>query len=184
MKASNNSLAILLAMAIIASVSGTWLSVSFMDTITGAATTTGTVKLEVNTTTACSDIDSTINLGNITRGNYNRSEEITVPDFIVLENTGNVGQNITGYSTDDLFITETAPTQNWTMQCNETESGTCVTGFKIINNSVGAAEILVSDLAFAAATDEMNVSVNATVPIGEGSGMKSGTITFICTFTG
>jgi len=158
-----------------------------MDTITGAAVTTGTIKLEVNASTSCTATDSTINLGNITRGNYNRSEEIDgTPDtdFVVIENNGNVLLNITGYSTSDLFDSSAAPTQNWTMQCNVSQSGTCVNGFKIINSSVGTAETLVNDLVTIAATDEMNVSVNATVPIGESSGMKTGTITFVCTYSG
>ena len=183
MKISNNSLVILLAVAIIVSITGTIVSVSFMDAITGAATTSGTTLLEVNVTVSCSATDSSINLGNITRGNYNRSEEITIPDFIVIENTGNVLENLTGYSTENLFISSVAPTQNWTMQCNSTQSGTCVTGFKIINASSATAETIISNLNYAAATDEFNISVNATVPVGESAGMKSGTITFLCTYS-
>ncbi|MBT3690821.1 hypothetical protein HOG16_01095 [Candidatus Woesearchaeota archaeon] len=184
MKVSNNSLAVLLTLAVVASISGTWFSVSFMDGITGAATTTGTVKLEVNYSTSCSATDSTINLGNISRGSSNWSESVTDYDFIVIENTGNVIQNVSGYATEDLFEMISAPTNNWTMQCNASQSGTCVTGYRIINASIGTAEYLVNNLAYATATDEFNVSVNATVPVDESSGMKTGTLTFVCIYSG
>lgn len=184
MKVSNNSLVILLALAVVASISGTFVSVSFMDAITGAATTTGTVKLEVNYSTACSATDSVINLGNITRGSLNWSESVTGYDFIVLENTGNIGINISGYATEDLFDSSAAPTNNWSMRCNASQSGTCIKDFRIINASEGTAETIVADLEYATATDEMNVSVNATVPVGESSGLKTGTITFVCLFSG
>jgi len=184
MKISNNSLVVLLTLAIVASISGTLVSVSFMDSFTGAATTTGTVKLEVNASISCTSTDNVINLGNISRGEYNFSESVTGTDFIVIENNGNSILNISGYATEDLFESSSAPTNNWTMQCNASQSGTCTTGFRIINISAGAAELIVYDLSNAIATDEINVSVNATVPVGESSGMKTGTLTFICTYSG
>ena len=181
MKISNNNLTILLLLAIVASISGTWVSLTFMDSITGAATTTGTTSLTVNATIACSATDSTANLGILERGKNNNSEKKN--DFLVIENTGNVPQNISGYSTESLFDSDAAPTRNWSMHCNATQSGTCRTVYRKINATQGTAETLVLNLVSAAATDELTAGVNATVPAQESSGAKSGTITFYCVST-
>jgi hypothetical protein len=181
MKVSNNSLAVLLAVAIVASVSATWFSVSFMDTITGAATSdTGTTTLTVDAETSCLTIDGTVALGNLGKNISNSSE--VVGDYIEVENNGNVNIDILGYASAELWddVSYQAPSSYWQIKCNRSQSGTCNESYLNLNESQGTGYIFISGLVFADSTDNVTVGVNVTVPPDESTGAKSGTITFFC----
>jgi len=176
MKISNNSLVVLLAVAIVASVAGTFLSVSFMDdVITGAATTTGNVTLSIPSAADCSATDALIAFGTLAQGATNQSE--IALDFIVINNTGNVNLAITAASSVDLFSTQPAPSTFWRIHCNTSSSGSCNATY----HNVGATDtLLITGLQFADGSDNISIGINVTIPGPEPSGSKNGEITFTC----
>ena len=182
MKISNNSLVVLLTVAIIASISGTFVSVNFIDDfITGAATTTGNVTITVSSTASCTATDAIVAFGNLGENETNSSNAANL-DWIVLENNGNVNLNVTGYGSVELFATAAAavPSTYWMIQCNGTEGGNCNTTWSNVE-AVGAPGLLVTEWTYSNTVDEVNISVNVTVPDDESAGAKNGEITFTCT---
>jgi hypothetical protein len=180
MRVSNNSLVVLLVVAIVASFGGTFFSLNFLDNyITGAATTTGNVTLTISSTADCNATDALVAFGSIAQGSSNTSGLANL-DFIVLENTGNVNINITSHATVELFSSYSAPTSYWRIHCNATQSGNCNTTWHNVEDS-GSPAALATAVPFGDSTDELNVSINVTIPNDESEGAKNGEITFTCT---
>ncbi len=181
MKFSNNTLVVLLSLAIMVSVFGTWVSLSYIDSLdllTGRATDTGTTSLTVSGVTSCTASDNTIAFGTMERGTSNDS--VTVNDYITIENNGNTQINVTAYATAELWDDATYQTTSdyWQVRCNTSESGTCNTTY---GNVPGADGNLIAYLVNPDdSTDAITVGVNVTVPSDELSGAKSGTLTFNC----
>jgi hypothetical protein len=176
MKISNNSLVVLLFVAIVASVAGTFVSLNFMDDlITGAATTTGNVTLTIPSSADCTASDNLIAFGTLAQGVNNQSE--LALDFIVINNTGNVNLAITVEQTVDLFSAESAPSIYWTVHCNSSSTGTCNETYFAIDDTTRG---LVTALQFADGSDNLTVGVNVTVPNDEPSGTKNAELTFTC----
>jgi hypothetical protein len=185
MKASNNTLSVLLVMVMAISLFGTFASVSYIssNSITGHATSnvTGTTSVTVDSETSCTAVDSTIAFGTLARGVVNDSEEQS--DFITIENNGNAIINVTAYMTEDLWdvASNQAPNANWRIHCNSVQDGgstTCTGSYGNIPTSDG---IVLSNLLVPAdATDLLTVGVNITVPNDETAGAKTGTIKFVC----
>jgi hypothetical protein len=176
MKISNNSLVVLLAVAIVASVAGTFVSLNFMDDlITGAATTTGNVTLTIPSAADCSATDALIAFGTMAQGVSNRSENFT--DFININNTGNVALKITAAASVDLFSTQTAPSDFWLIHCNSSLSGSCNVTYHQVHNT---GSVIITSLGFADGTDNVTIGINVTVPPPEPTGAKNGEITFTC----
>ena len=184
-KVSNNSLVVLLAVAIIASVGGTFITISFMDDIiTGAATTLGNVTLTIGGTANCNATDDLIAFGIISQGVNNQTTGDTgAYDWITIESTGNVNLDIEAAAQADLFASYTAPTDNWKIYCNNTQGGgTCNgTHHNVGNIGAGNATMLITSHVFADATDEVYIGMNVTVPADEAVGSKHGDILFTCT---
>ncbi len=183
MKISNNSLVVLLAVAIIASVGGTFVSVSFMDDIiTGAATTLGNVTLTIGGTANCNATDDLIAFGTISQGVNNQTTGDTgAYDWITIENTGNVNLDITAETQANLFSSYSAPTAYWKIYCNNTQGGgTCNGTHHNLQESSNATSIITGHV-FADATDECYIGMNITVPMDEATGAKHGDILFTCT---
>jgi hypothetical protein len=183
MKVSNNSLVVLLFVAIIASVGGTFVSVSFMDDIiTGAATTLGNVTLTIGGTANCNATDDLIAFGTMTQGATNQTTGDTgAYDWITIENTGNVNLDITAETSADLFASYAAPTAYWRIFCNTTQGGgTCNATVHNLQESSNATELITGHV-FADSTDEVYIGMNITIPMDEPVGAKHGDILFTCT---
>ncbi|MCD4759936.1 hypothetical protein K8R33_03540, partial [archaeon] len=106
MKVSNNSLIVLLVLAMIISIGGTWISVSYigeLNQLTGFATDTteGTTTLTVSSVTSCTAIDTTIAFGDLARTISNDSQ--IAEDYITIQNDGNNYVNISAHATGELW---------------------------------------------------------------------------------
>ena len=88
--------------------------------------------------------------------------------------------NFTHHATVELWDTQSAPSTYWRIQCNGSQSGNCNTTWDNVKDS-GSPGLLATALGYASASDEINVSINVTVPNNEGEGAKNGQITFTCT---
>lgn len=181
MKFSNNTLVVLLFFVIIVSIFGTWVSLSYIDSLdllTGHAIDTGTTNLTVTGVTSCSATDDDISFGSMIRDISNDSA--TTGDYITIENDGNTAINITAYATAELWddVSYQTASSYWQIRCNNSESGTCNTTYGNVPGADGnlIAYLLASDDG----TDLLTVGVNVTVPSDEVSGVKSGTLTFNC----
>jgi hypothetical protein len=181
MKFSNNTLVVLLSFAIMVSVFGTWMSLSYIDSydfLTGRATDTGTTSLTVSGVTSCSATDNNISFGTMVRSTSNDSAD--AGDYITIENDGNTQINITAYATAELWddASYQATSLYWQVRCGTAESGTCNTTYGNVPDADGnlIAYLVNPDDA----TDSFTVGVNVTVPSDEVSGAKSGTLTFNC----
>ncbi len=187
MKLSNNVLSILLGFAILFSIAGTWMSISYIDSLnllTGKATDTasGTTQLTVASATSCSAVDNAINFGTMARSTSNTSE--IANDFITIQNDGNLDANVTVYATEELWDSAgyQTPSDYWMIHCNASESGTCNTTYLQVPNTDG--NMLVTNLDSLDTIDLLTVGVNVTVPADEPAGAKSGTLLFTCTTSG
>lgn len=182
MKISNNSLVVLLFVAIVASIGGTFVSVSFMDDIiTGAATTLGNVTLTIGGTANCNATDDLIAFGTMSQGVNNMTTGDTgAYDWITIENTGNVNLDITAETQANLF-SYVAPTDYWKIYCNETQgTGICNGTHHNLQESSNATE-LITGHQFGGTVDEVYIGMNVTVPADEAVGAKHGDILFTCT---
>lgn len=186
LKISNNTLSVFLVLAIVLSVFGTFVSITYLNSseyFTGHATSnvTGTTSITVAGETSCTASDSTIAFGTLDRTAVNDSE--TISDYITIENNGNSVMNISAYMTEDLWDVagNQAPNSNWRIHCNAAQDGgstTCNSTYTNILTSDGS--ILTTLLVPADATDLLTVGVNITVPSDETAGAKTGTIKFVC----
>jgi len=176
MRISNNSVIVLLFVSVIASVSGTFFAMSFLnEVITGAATTTGNVTLTIPSSADCSASDSLIAFGTLAQGATNQSE--IALDFIVINNTGNVNLAITAAASVDLFSSATAPSTFWRIHCNDSLSGSCNETY----HNVGATDtLLITALDYDDTIDNVTIGINVTIPGAEPAGDKNGEITFTC----
>jgi len=183
MKVSSNNLVILLIVAIIASVGGTFVSVSFMDAVaTGAATTLGNVTLTIGGTANCDATDDLIAFGTLTQGGTNQTTGDTgARDWITIENTGNVNLDITAETSANLFASYAAPTPNWRIACNVTQgTGSCNTTFHNLQESSNST-MLITAHQFGDSVDEVYINMNVTIAMDEAVGAKHGDILFTCT---
>jgi len=192
MRVSNNSLTILLVLAIMISIIGTWLSVSYIDTLnqfTGRATSdVGNTTLTVTGETSCTTAsDRLVAFGSLARSATNQSESAG-NDFITLENDGNTNINVTVNVTDST--TElwddgafAAPSAYWRIRCNNAQSGTCDDTYANVPGPAPSGVLLVYGLEPSDSTDELDVAINVTVPAAEASGTKNGQVTFYCVET-
>ena len=168
MKISNNSIIVLLFVAIVASISGTFFAMSFLnEVITGAATTTGNVTLTIPSAADCSATDALIAFGTLAQGASNQSEPSL--DFIVINNTGNVNLKITAAATVELFSTQSAPSDFWQIHCNNSLSGTCNTTYHQVHNT---GSVIVTSLDYSDVIDNVTIGINVTVPAPEPAGEK------------
>ena len=175
-KISNNSVIVLLFIAIVASISGTFFAMNFLsEIITGAATTTGNVTLTIPSAADCSATDDLIAFGTMAQGASNRSENFT--DFITINNTGNVALKITAAASVDLFSTQTAPSNFWLIHCNSSLSGSCNTTYHQVHNT---GSVIITALDYSDTIDNVTIGINVTVPGPEPTGDKNGEITFTC----
>jgi hypothetical protein len=177
---NNNGLVVLLTVAIIASVSGTFLSINFIDdVITGAATTTGNVTITVSSTAGCSATDAIIAFGNLAQNESNNTGGAN-NDTIHIANTGNTNLDVTAETSVNLFSQRDAPSAFWRISCYLAESGSCNTTEHNVQEASNATSLITS-LDFNDGTDDFNVSINVTVPDNETAGAKNGELTFTCT---
>lgn len=179
-KISNNNLVVLLGVAIFISIIGTWATLSLIDQITGAATSTGTASLTITSVTSCTTSgDNSIAFGTLARGTSNNSDNKS--DWISLENDGNVDINVSAYASAELWADSSyvAPTAYWQIECNSSQGASCQTGY--VNLAASASRTsLETNLTPNDDADLMYVGVNVTVPSDETAGAKSGTMTFEC----
>ncbi len=189
MKISNNSLAVLLVVAIVASVSGTWLSINFMDSITGAATSgSGTANLTVASVTSCSMLDNIVEFGSMARNEWNDSIDVNETvrgDWISIENDGNVNITVLVNSTNDLWTSQSAPTAYWGIFCaySEDDNATCNGTNVSIPAGTDAPHTIIIGLSPVDDVDNISLGFNVTVPSDELSGDKNGTVLFTCSAT-
>jgi hypothetical protein len=176
MKISNNSIIVLLFIAIIASISGTFFAMNFLsEIVTGAATTTGNVTLTIPSSADCTASDNLIAFGTLAQGGSNQSEPAL--DFIVVNNTGNVNLKITAAATVELFSTQSAPSIYWQIHCNTTLSGVCNNTYHPVHNT---GSVLITALDYSDIIDNVTIGINVTVPNDEPTGDKNGELTFTC----
>ena len=177
-KISNNSLVVLLGLAIVVSIAGTWATLTIVDQITGAATATGTTTVNVKSVVSCSATDNTIVFGQMQRSGSNNSGNKS--DYHVVSNAGNVDINVSAYASVNLWATQAAASSYWRIGCNNTNTSgsTCSDWANLAASS--ARTLLTDNLSVADATDDMMVKVEVTVPTDETTGNKSGTITYEC----
>ncbi len=190
MKISNNTLSVLLVVAIITSISGTWLSISFMDSITGAATSgSGTTNLTVASVTSCTMLDNIVEFGSMARNEWNSSDDVNESgvkgDWISVENDGNVNITILVNSTNDLWQTQSAPTAYWAVFCqnSQDDNATCNNTNTNIPSGTGAPHTIVIGLSPINDVDNVSLGFNVTVPSDEVTGAKNGTVLFTCSAT-
>ena len=187
---SNNSLAVLLIFAIVISVVGTWISVSYIEDLnqlTGLATSDiGNTTLTVTSETSCTtDNDDVIAFGNLGRNETNQSED-AANDFIILENNGNTALNVSVNVTSsnlvlwDDSVYGTIGSTYWRIRCVNTQSGSCINSTYVNLPSDASTTLLVADLDPSDSSDNLSIAINVTVPDDESSGAKMGQVTFYC----
>jgi hypothetical protein len=191
---SNNSLAVLLVFALVISVVGTWISVSYigdLNQLTGLATSdTGNTTLTITSETSCTtSSDDVVAFGNLGKDETNQSEAAG-DDYIILENDGNanidVEVNITDNTTvlwDDSVPGGVIPNSYWMIRCANAQSGSCVNSTYVDVAGNHSLSILATGLQFADNADNITIAINVTVPSDESPAAKTGQVTFYCTAT-
>ena len=181
-RVSNNILVILLGVSILISIFGTWVTLSYVDQITGAVTVPASSNLTITGTTNCVFNDNQIDFGSMAFGANKYSENSTIANWFIMENNGNYILNVSAYvNTEELFTTDSAPTANWQLKCNSSQTTDCRnTTYTKIQTTLPLANILIPNLSPIDAQDEVTFGVNVTIPSGEPAGAKNGTITFEC----
>jgi len=183
---SNKALAVLLVVAIVISVVGTW-SVIRSAKITGYATNvttqTGTASLTVTGNLIIDLTDTTIDLGNLEIADTNRSENVDggVGDFFEAENDGSVDMDVKAYNGTELWDTASTPTEYWMVYCNSTTDAgaTCNETYGPVPADSTSAVTLIESLGNTAGSRSFKAGVNVSVPLLEGSGSKSGSVIFL-----
>ena len=129
-------------------------------------------------------IDSNIDFSTMARGATQKSDNTSIiNDSFVLNNTGNVNLNVSAYVTDanDLWITSAAPTADFQLRCNSTQTTDCKnTTYTRVQATLPLANILVNNLSSIPTQSQMAMHLNITVPSAEPAEQKGAAITFSC----
>ncbi len=164
-------------MAIAISVVGTWISLSKITPLTGAAT--GATNVTISASTGISLVVDNVSFGGLPAAGFNDTTDNSPPPFI-LRNDGNVYINIS-VAVSSLWSQAGSPTANFQGMCgNYTTEHNC-TG---VNNTITytnlptSATRFIGNLNYSAASDEIEFEINITVPTDEPSGYKNSTVTF------
>ncbi|HLC56592.1 MAG TPA: hypothetical protein VJJ23_05125 [Candidatus Nanoarchaeia archaeon] len=200
---SNNVLAVLLAITIIFSITGTLISLSRMEALTGAAAAVGTVNVTVNESAGISLSQSAVNFTTSDPG-VNR---ITTTGLDIqagpfnLTNDGTVLVNVTIGSTALFSVASANTLPNRFYSYNITHIltgdgiyiGNCSYGMRgnnlICGNNAScgawramvataAAETAICRLNFTDGSDSVLIQVNITVPSDEPAGTRNANVTF------
>ena len=151
---------------------------NILSPLTGAATDTGTVTTNVTDSVSCTASDSTIAFGNLASSGTNNSD--ITGDHHVVENNGNVNLTIQAYASAELWDNYAAPTANWQVNCNATQTGVCNSTYANLPENGGSYWDILDGLEPGDATDEGTFSIKITAPADEPNGEKSGTVTYYC----
>ncbi|QQG38603.1 MAG: hypothetical protein HYS32_03275 [Candidatus Woesearchaeota archaeon] len=149
--------------------------------ITGAVT--GTTNITVYGTTTITLSTSVVDLGNLTLGGTNATVNASATaDGFVIRNDGNVRVNIS-VSATNLFSSSSNPTPNYTffVSYNSTE-GICFTSSGTTQgqtNMPSATTVIINRLNSTDSCDTAEVDINITIPLGESTGAKASTVTFL-----
>ena len=182
MNITNNTLAFGLFLALFLIIGGTWVSLNFIDDLTGAATSGyGSTNVTVTSVVSCSIDDNLISFGEMARGINNDSERIS--DYFVISNDGNVNLTVVSNASVNLWSSSPAPTSNWRIRCSSTDDGNATCSGTYENIPASGSLQLISGLTPVDGIDSLSIGVNITVPNDEPSGYKNGTILFTCSQT-
>lgn len=184
---STNALAMLLVIAILFSVGGTFVSLSklraSLGDITGAATSgTGTVSSTITNTTAITIHQSPVAFGNLASGALDDTTDSSPVPFQI-NNTGNVPINVT-VNASALFTASSVNASSYRFSCGADEGPNCPTGSATSQTNMPTANdtllnrTAIYDLPVANGNDSREVEIYVSVPVDEPGGAKSSTVTF------
>ncbi|MBI1969390.1 hypothetical protein HYS48_01735 [Candidatus Woesearchaeota archaeon] len=184
---SNNTLAMLIVLAIVISLGGTWYSLIILKlgmpsliTITGTQTATTTVT--VTNVTAIVISQSPVAFGDIARGDKNDTTD-NAPAPFGINNTGNVPLNITT-NASALFSAVSLNASAYRYNCTEGEGPNCPTGSTVTvtnmatANDTGLNRTAIFDLPPSDGNDSRDIDIFISVPTDESGGSKTSTVTF------
>ena len=178
---SNNSLVVLILIAIFISVAGTWISLGKLIPITGyGAGASGTTTATVNDTVDITLSNSPVAFGNQDIGVYNSTSDDN-PDAFNISNDGSVYINVTA-SVTSLWDSQSSPTSYYNISCRNETWWSCDDAHSNDSSSSNPADasatVIIPGLPFNLTNNSARVDVSICVPLGEAAGAKSSTITF------
>jgi hypothetical protein len=195
---SNSTLAMLVVLAITVSVFSTLVSLNRLNVLgggvglTGFATTDiGIANVTVSATASINLTDRSVDLGTVTVMFSNDSDVRN--DYFMLKNIGGVNVSIVAFSaaqaedgrgaftttSDSGGCIDPNPDRCFEIKCNSSRTGfDCNDTYYVLYDTTGEAQDLVWDLSYVEGNDTATFGVNATVPPGEGAGLRSLGITF------
>ena len=177
---SNNTLALLIVMAIAISVVGTWISLSKITPLTGVVV--GAANVTISSSTGISLVVDNVSFGGLPAGGFNDTTDNSPPPFR-LRNDGNVAINIS-VVVSNLWSNASSPTTYYQGRCgNYTTELNCtsVNDTVAFTNLPTSATKFIGNLLYAVANDELEFEINITVPDDEPVGYKNSTVTFTAT---
>ncbi|MBI1969391.1 hypothetical protein HYS48_01740 [Candidatus Woesearchaeota archaeon] len=185
---SNNTLAMLIVLAMVISLGGTWYSLSRLQVlgfrvITGAQT--GTVTTAVTNVTAITIHQSPVAFGNLAASQKNDTTD-NQPIPFSINNTGNVPINVTTNATA-LFTGGSRNASSYRFQCNVDEGPNCPVGSATAvtdmptANDTGLNRTAIFDLQDESNNDSREVDIFLSIASDELGGSKTSTVTFTAT---
>jgi len=172
MEKSEAIIAVLLVIAIVASVATLVIMNQKASVVTGKAS--GHVNASISSVVAITLDPDTINFGTVAQGTTHQSGTSGEPASFGIENNGTVKVNITVDSTNPL-LTGTSPVYQFKSSCAETNCAAELVDFTTFNQN---EQFAIGVLEFAQDKDLANVAVKIVVPMDEPAGSKSDTIVF------
>ena len=126
-------------------------------------------------------LTSTVNFGSLSLSqNDNTTDDIPAP--IVMDNDGNVFENVSVYAADDLWESVANPTDKFQFKIgnvtSELNSFNWTASTTIFTNLPTAAVIAVVDLNYSDATDSAEADLKVEVPSDEPAGTKQSKVVF------
>ncbi len=137
--------------------------------------------ITINSLVSLSLLTSTVNFGSLSLSqNDNTTDDIPAP--IVMDNDGNVFENISVYAADDLWESVANPTDKFQFKISnvtsELNSFNWTASTTIFTNLPTAAVTAVVDLNYSDATDSAEADIKVEVPADEPAGTKQSKVVF------
>ncbi|MBU0459432.1 MAG: hypothetical protein KJ771_01350 [Nanoarchaeota archaeon] len=182
---SNQTLVVLVGVAIVISVIGLLTSTLSTQNITGTLITnvtadTGTTSFGVKSNIVLTITDPAINLGDLEIDENKTSEDVT--DWFVIRNDGSIDFDVYAYGIDSPF-TSTAnganllPNNYYFVHANSSDSGTANTTYVSVPNGVGNKHLLIDALDNEGGLDTAKIGIKVIVPHDEQAGAKTADLT-------